>query len=258
MAARRRILILGGSTEASALARRLAPVAGNDVIVSYAGRTRERVETPGEVRVGGFGGVEGLVGYLRSESIDVLLDATHPFADHMPHHAFVACRTAGVPRLRVCRPPWVAVAGDRWLEVDDLEAAAAQLDELGARRVFLTTGRQELAPFAGVRNTWFLVRAIEPPAAMPLTNASVVLARGPFDEASELALLTEHGIDAVVSKNSGGTASVAKLHAARRLGLPVVMVERPPAPDGPSASTVEEALAWLVGPASGAQGDAGG
>jgi precorrin-6A/cobalt-precorrin-6A reductase len=257
VAARRRILILGGSTEASALARHLAPIVGYDVVVSYAGRTRRRVETPGNIRVGGFGGVEGLVRYLDSESIDVVLDATHPFAANMPHHAFAACRATGVARLRVCRPPWVAIAGDRWFEVGDLEAAAAQLDELGARRVFLTTGRQELAPFASVHDAWFLVRAIEPPATMPLPSASVVLARGPFDEASELALLTWNEIDAVVSKNSGGTASVAKLHAARQLGLPVVMIERPPGPDGPTAPTVEDALAWLAGPAAPQRDSAG-
>jgi precorrin-6A/cobalt-precorrin-6A reductase len=253
VASRRRTLILGGSTEASALARRLAPRDDYDVIVSYAGRTRERSETPGAVRVGGFGGIDGLARYLRSESIDVLLDATHPFAAAMPHHAAAACEIAGVPRVRVCRPPWAAVAGDRWHEVPDLDAAAALLDALGARRVFLTTGRRELAPFARVGDAWFLVRAIEPPAVMPLTRAAVVLARGPFDEAEELALLTEHEIDVVVSKNSGGTAAMAKLHAARQLGLPVVMVARPRGPDGPVVSTVADALSWLAGPSSGPQ-----
>ncbi|MGH9013232.1 MAG: cobalt-precorrin-6A reductase [Acidimicrobiia bacterium] len=245
MAARRRVLILGGSTEASALAQALAPLEDYDITVSYAGRTRERVDTPGTVRVGGFGGIEGLARYLEAEAIEVLLDATHPFAAQMPHHAATACTIAGVARLRVCRPPWTAVAGDRWLEVGGLEAAAAKLAELDARRVLLTTGRQELAPFADVR-AWFLVRAIEPPATMPLGDASVVLARGPFDELSELALMTENEIDVVVAKNSGGSATVAKLLAARRLALPVVMITRPPAPDGPVVATVEDAFAWLA------------
>ncbi len=254
-AAPRRILILGGSAEASGLARLLALREGLDVTVSYAGRTRERVTTPGTVRVGGFGGAEGLAAYLESEHVDVLVDATHPFAAWMPHHAAAACRATGVPRLRVCRPPWVEVDGDRWLEVADLEAAAARLGDLGTRRVFLTTGRQELAPFARVRDAWFLVRSIEPPATMPLANASVVLARGPFEEGSELALMTDYRIDVLVTKNSGGRWSQAKLHAARRLQLPVVMVTRPPPPDGPRATTVEEAVSWLVGLGSGGQDD---
>ncbi len=245
MPERWRILILGGSTEASALARQLAPLPGCEVVVSYAGRTRERVETPGEVRVGGFGGVDGLAHYLRDTAVDVLLDATHPFAAQMPFHAAAAGDATGVPRLRVCRPPWTPVAGDRWHAVPDLDAAAAELRVLGARRVFLTTGRQELAPFTPVTGVWFLVRAIEPPDPMPLTDATVVLARGPFAEADEIALLAEHRIDAVVSKNSGGDAAAGKLAAARHLGLPVVMVDRPPEPPGPVARTVDEARAWL-------------
>ena len=253
-----RILILGGSTEASALARHLAPLSGCEVVVSYAGRTRERVATPGEVRVGGFGGVDGLVRYLREAAVDVLLDATHPFAAHMPFHAAAAGEATGVPRLRVCRPPWRARPDDDWRPVPDLAAAAAEVGALGARRVFLTTGRQELVPFAGVPGVWFLVRAIEPPEPMPLLDATVVLARGPFEEADEVALLTEHRIDAVVSKNSGGSAAIAKLAAARRLGIPVVMVDRPPAPAGPVAPTVDDALAWLAGVAPSLQAGASG
>lgn len=258
----RRVLILGGSTEASRLARELAPREGYDVTVSYAGRTRQRTSTPGRIRVGGFGGVHGLVGHLVSHRVDVLLDATHPFAARMPHHAAAACARAGVPRLRVCRPAWQAVAGDHWHEVVDLDAAAALLAELRPRRVFLTTGRQELQPFARLPDMWFLVRAIEPPDSMPLADASVLLARGPFDEEREVALLRDHAIDVVVSKNSGGGAAAAKLVAARALGLPVVMVERPPGPPGPTAASVDEALAWLAqledAPAEAPYGDAPG
>ena len=253
------MLILGGSTEASGLAHRLAALDGYDVTVSYAGRTTTRTATPGRVRVGGFGGVDGLAAYLEAERVELLVDATHPFAAHMPRHAARAGETTGVQRLRLCRPPWVPVEGDDWRDVDDLDAAADLLGQLGARRVLLTTGRQQLTPFAAVRDTWFLVRAIEPPDPMPLADASVVLARGPFEERAELALLRDNRIDVVVSKNSGGTAAVAKLAAARTLTLPVVMVTRPPRPDGPLASTVDEAVAWVVGRAgSGPGGHAGG
>lgn len=241
----RRVLILGGSTEASRLARELAPRETYDVTVSYAGRTRERTSTPGRIRVGGFGGIDGLADYLVSHRVDVVLDATHPFAARMPHHAAAACERAGVARLRVCRPPWEAVPGDRWHEVVDLDAAAALLRQLGARRVFLTTGRQELRPFAGLVDTWFLVRAIEPPEHMPLARASVVLDRGPFGKEGEAALLRENDVDVLVTKNSGGTAAAAKLVAARELELPVVMVTRPPGPAGPCVASVDEALSWL-------------
>ena len=217
-----------------------------EVVVSFAGRTRERVDVPGEVRVGGFGGVDGLAGYLRAERVSVVIDATHPFAATTPHHVAEACRITGVAGIRVCRPPWTATAGDRWHEVEDLDAAAAAIRSLGGRRVFLTTGRQELAPFAGLGDVWFLVRAIEPPESMPLEHATVILDRGPFDLDAERRLLVEHAIDLVVSKNSGGSATAAKLAAARELGVAVVMVNRP-APSGlPTVATTSEALAWLA------------
>jgi precorrin-6A/cobalt-precorrin-6A reductase len=241
-----RVLLLAGSTEASSIARRLESAADDDdVIVSFAGRTRERVALPGRVRVGGFGGPSGLARYLEEEGVGAVVDATHPFAARMPWNAAEACATCGVPRLRVCRPPWVARPRDRWCAVDDLEAATTAIEQLGVRRVFLTTGRQELAPFARLRDVWYLVRAIEPPDPMPLVNAHVVLARGPFDESSEFELMRRHRIEAVVAKNSGGDAAAAKLAAARRLGLPVVMVERPPMPAGPRVTGVDDALAWL-------------
>jgi precorrin-6A/cobalt-precorrin-6A reductase len=240
-----RLLLLAGSTEASALARALDERDECELIVSFAGRTRTRVEMPGEVRVGGFGGIDGLVHYLRSARIDVLVDATHPFAATMPHHAAEACRITGIPGVRVCRPPWTAMPGDRWHAVDDLDAAAGAIESLGGRRVFLTTGRQELAPFARLDDVWFLVRAIEPPDPMPLYHATVILDRGPFDVDAERRLLLDHEIDLVVSKNSGGTATAAKLAAARELGVPVVMVERP-APAGlPTVATVADARAWI-------------
>jgi precorrin-6A/cobalt-precorrin-6A reductase len=239
------VLLLAGSTEATALARLLADRDGYRVVVSFAGRTRVRVETPGDVRVGGFGGTAGLIRYLRTEKIDALVDATHPFAATMPGHALAACRAAGVPGLRVCRPPWTPAVGDRWHAVSDLEAAASAIEELGARRVFLTTGRQELGPFARLRDVWFLARAIEPPEPMPLPRAAVVTDRGPFTVDAERRLMLDHRIDLVISKNSGGPATAAKLAAARELRLPVVMVARPESMSLPGVTTVAAALAWL-------------
>ncbi|MFI4987757.1 MAG: cobalt-precorrin-6A reductase [Alphaproteobacteria bacterium] len=242
----KRILLLGGTTEASLLARRLA-ARGNewDVVISFAGRTAAPDVLPGRRRVGGFGGAEGLARYLRDESIGALIDATHPFAARMPWNAAAACSAAGVPRVRLERAPWRQEPGDVWHIVPDLAAAS---DSLGrAERIFLTIGRQELAPFARHEDKWFLVRSIEPPVPLPLRRAEVLLARGPFVVEDEVRLLAEHRIDTLVSKNSGGTATAAKLAAARRLGLPIVMVERSPKPAGSRAETVEAALAWLEG-----------
>lgn len=239
-----RVLLLGGSTEASSLARAI-DTRRFDLTVSYAGRTRERTATPGTIRVGGFGGVAGLTRYLRDQRVDAVVDATHPFAAHMPHYAATACAAAGVPRVRLCRPAWTPDPGDEWIEVADLSAAAEVVDATGARRVFLTTGRQELEPFAHVCGAWFLVRAIEQPHRMPLASAHVVLARGPFDEADELALMQSHDIDMLVTKNSGGAAAAGKLSAARALGIRVVMVRRPLMPAGAIVAHIADALAWL-------------
>lgn len=245
---RRRVLLLAGSTEASALANRLAVSERIEVVVSFAGRVRALARLPGTVRVGGFGGVDGLVRWLRAARPDALVDATHPFAARMPHHAAEACAVVGVPHLRVVRPEWAPVPGDRWHQVSDLEGAASAIGALGARRVFLTTGRQELGPFAAVPGVWFLLRAIEPPDPMPLPRARVLLGRGPFDLASETDILTGYRIDALVTKNSGGTAASAKLEAARALSLPVVMVRRPPGAGlGPPVPSVDEAVRWCRG-----------
>jgi precorrin-6A/cobalt-precorrin-6A reductase len=239
-----RVLILGGTTEAARLAALLSD-AGWAVTTSLAGRTRRPAAVAGAVRIGGFGGIDGLVAFLRAAPFAAVVDATHPFAAQMPHHAAAACSQVGVPRLRLLRPGWTAVAGDRWQRVPSLAGAASSLAVSGARRVFLTTGRQELAPFAGLADVWFLVRAIEPPDPQPLARATVVLSRGPFAVESERALMASHGIDTVVTKDSGGTATAAKLTAARDLGIPMVVVDRPLAPAGPTVATVEEALAWL-------------
>jgi precorrin-6A/cobalt-precorrin-6A reductase len=239
------VLILGGTTEAADLARRL-DAAGWPVTTSLAGRTSRPAPLPGAVRVGGFGGVVGLAAHLRSEPVDAVVDATHPFAAQMPHHAAAACAQVGVPRLRLVRPGWTAVAGDRWVRVPDLAAAAEALVDARSRRVFLTTGRQELAPFARLEDVWFLVRSIDRPDTMPLARATVVLDRGPFVVEAEQALMAQHAVDTLVTKDSGGASIAQELAAARALGLPVVVVDRPPSPDGTEVTTVAEAMAWLA------------
>jgi precorrin-6A/cobalt-precorrin-6A reductase len=240
-----RVLILGGTAEASGLAHALAGDTRIAAITSLAGRTRAPAALPGEVRVGGFGGPEALAEYLRSEKIDLAVDATHPFAARISRNAAQACEAAGVPRLLLARPPWTAQAGDNWIPAADAAAAAGALPGLGDR-VFLAIGRQELAAFAGLTDHWFLVRLVEQPEAPPpLTDYRLVLGRGPFAVEAERDLLREHKIEAVVSKNSGGTGASAKIAAARELGLPVVMIERPPAPESETAESIEAALAWI-------------
>lgn len=236
-------MVLGGTAEGSELARACAMRPGLQVISSLAGRTRAPDLPPGEVRIGGFGGAEGLAGFLAERGIDCVIDATHPFAAQISAHAERACCQAGVPRLRLLRPSWVPVPGDQWIEVASLGEAACRLPELG-RRVFVTVGHQDLAAF-GQLDLWFLVRTIEPPGAMPLRHGRWLAGRGPFAVENELALLRAHAIEVLVTKASGGAATYAKLVAARRLGLPVLMVRRPPPPPGPVVDSVAAALAWL-------------
>jgi precorrin-6A/cobalt-precorrin-6A reductase len=249
-----RILLLAGSSEASELAGRLVASSGLTVTSSFAGRVKALSIPPGDVRIGGFGGPEGLARWLTDEHIAAVVDATHPFTAHMPHHVVVACRSAEVPHLRVLRPGWEPEPGDNWTVVPHLDGAAAALRQKRARRVFLTTGRQELRPFAGGDpETWFLVRSIERPDPMPLPWAQVVLSRGPFSLKDETDLMSAHRIDTLVTKNSGGDAAAAKLAAARALGINVVMIARPPT-EGPSVATTDEAMAWcreVVGLAGG-------
>jgi precorrin-6A/cobalt-precorrin-6A reductase len=238
------VLILGGTTEARRLAETLAgpPGDGLEVITSLAGRTSRPLRPPGEVRVGGFGGVAGLTGYLRERGIGALVDATHPFAAVMTAHAVAAAAGAGVPLLVLRRPGWVEEAGDDWHRVRDLTEAAALLPRLGDR-VFLTTGRLGIDAFAKVDGCWFVARSVETPVGPVPQRLTVVLDRGPFTLDGERRLIREHGINVLVTKDSGGPA--AKLAAARELGVPVVVVDRPPAPEATRVATVEEAVAWL-------------
>jgi precorrin-6A/cobalt-precorrin-6A reductase len=241
----KRILLLGGTGDSRALAERLDGRAGIEVISSLAGRTEQPATIPGALRIGGFGGVDALADYLVKERIDLLIDATHPFAARISDNAEAACKLSGTPRLLLARPPWRETAGDRWIHVPDAEAAAAALPGL-AGRVFISVGKQELEAFSDVPGIWFLVRMIDAPRdKLPLENYDVVVGRGPFEEHGERALILLHGIQALVTKNSGGEATYPKIAVARALGLPVVMIDRPAQRDQETAASVEDALAWI-------------
>ncbi|MFV2172234.1 cobalt-precorrin-6A reductase [Actinomadura sp. LOL_016] len=240
----RRVLLLGGTGEARLLAGRLDADPAVEVISSLAGRTAAPRALPGRVRVGGFGGADGLAAWLRDERVDAVVDATHPFAARMSGNAVRACESAGVPLLVLRRPGWSPGPGDDWRRVPSLAAAAA---DLPGERVFLTTGRTGLAAFAGDGRRRYVVRSVDPPEPPLPSRTTVVLARGPFTVEEETALMREHRVDVLVTKDSGGAMTSAKLTAARDLGVPVVMVDRPPVPDGvPVAATVGDAAAWLA------------
>lgn len=244
-----RILILGGTGEAARLAARLAADPRFSVETSLAGRTAKPAKLAGEVRMGGFGGAEGLARHIRETGVRVLVDATHPFAAQIRANAAAAAKATGVPLLRLERPTWAKQRGDRWHEVDTLAEAATLAPKLGTR-AFLTVGQKEIAAFANLPQTHFLVRLVEPPPApLPLADYHLLLERGPFDEADELQLLRLHKIDLVIAKHSGGAATHGKIAAARDLRIPVILQRRPALPEGyaPAATveTVEAAVAWL-------------
>lgn len=241
--AMQRVLLLGGTTEASRLAQALA-AAHVDAVFSYAGRTDAPVAQPLPTRVGGFGGVAGLCEYLLAERITHVVDATHPFAAQMSGHAIEACGMLGLPLLALERPPWQPLPGDRWQHVPDLDSAVAALPAEPAR-VFLAIGRQHVQPFLDAGRHWFLLRLVDPGLSLPAERGAVVLDRGPFTLANDRALLERHGITHVVAKNAGGQGAQAKLDAARVLGCPVILIDRPAIPVRPTAGTVAQALQWL-------------
>jgi precorrin-6A/cobalt-precorrin-6A reductase len=240
-----RVLILGGTTEARLLGEQLARRAGLDVTLSLAGRTAAPVAHAVPVRVGGFGGAEGLAAHVAAERIGVLIDATHPYATMISANAAAAARKTGVPFLVLRRPPWSAVAGDRWTEVSDTAGAVRAIGQQ-SRNVFVALGRNEIAAFAAAPQHRYLIRSVDPvDPPLPLPYVTYVTARGPFREADDRALMAEHAIGVVISKNSGGNAAYGKIAAARTLGIEVIMVRRAPQPAAPGVSTVEEAIAWL-------------
>jgi precorrin-6A/cobalt-precorrin-6A reductase len=237
-----RVLVLGGTGEARRLATALVGE-GVDVLSSLAGRVADPLLPPGEVRIGGFGGAAGLTAWLQTHPVRAVVDATHPFAATMSASAAAAAESTGIPLLRLQRPGWTAEPGDDWCWVGSMEQAAAAVAGFGS--VFLTTGRQSLGAFADLRARC-LVRSVDPPEPPLPERTVVILARGPFTVDEELALLREHGIEAIVTKDSGGAMTAAKLTAARVLGLPVVLVRRPPVPPGvPVVGTVDEAVGWV-------------
>ncbi|MER5409840.1 cobalt-precorrin-6A reductase [Streptomyces sp. NPDC002769] len=239
------VLVLGGTTEARRLAAELAGRPGVRVTTSLAGRVSRPGALEGDVRVGGFGGADGLARWLREQRVDAVVDATHPFATRITENAARAAAATGVPAVVLRRPGWRPGPGDRWHFAASLAEAAALLPPLG-RRVFLTTGRLGLAAFAHLDGLHFLARSVEAPEPPLPQDIEVLLARGPFTVDDEWTLLRAHRIDVLVTKDSGGEATAAKLTAARALGLTVVVVRRPPLPDGVAAvPDVVSALARL-------------
>jgi len=248
------ILILGGTTEARQLAAELTgpgPAATPRVTTSLAGRVTRPRTPAGHLRIGGFGGPDGLADWLRTHEVDTVVDATHPFAGTISAHAAEAAKTTGTALFALRRPGWTAGPGDRWHPARDLAHAAALLPGLG-RRIFLTTGRLGLAAFAtapGADRLHFLVRSVEPPEPPLPRHTEVILDRGPYTVDGETALLRAHAVDVLVTKDSGGPATAAKLVAARDLGLPVVVVRRPPPPDGVRVVPDVPSALRLLGPA---------
>jgi precorrin-6A/cobalt-precorrin-6A reductase len=242
----KKLLLLGGTAEARHLAETAVARFGAalSVTTSLAGRTQNVAPLAGAVRCGGFGGAAGLAAYLRVERIDFVIDATHPFAARISAAARAACDELALPLLTVARPSWRREQGDRWIDVDSPGEAAALLPRMG-KRVFLTIGRAGLEAFAPVAGVYFLVRLIERPAAQLPLACELVLGRGPFTVDDERGIMARHAIDLLVTKASGGTATAAKLAAARAAGIPVVMLRRPPAVAGEQVAEIEDAVGWL-------------
>jgi precorrin-6A/cobalt-precorrin-6A reductase len=241
-----RVLILGGTTEASEFAHLMAGDGRFTATLSLAGRTSSPRPQPLPTRTGGFGGVEGLSRFLVDQEIEAVVDATHPYAAQISANAAAACTEKNVPLVSITRPPWTARHDDRWQIVASTEAAVAALGE-GPRSVFLSLGRQELHLFAAAPQHRYVARLIEPPTQTKLPPDLMLLRqRGPFDRAAEQTLLQQHKIDVLVSKNSGGSATYPKIEAARALGLPVIMIARPDKPTGAIASSARDALLWLA------------
>ncbi|MGH3493443.1 MAG: cobalt-precorrin-6A reductase [Sciscionella sp.] len=242
-----RVLVLGGTAKARELAGLLCAHGDLAVTSSLAGITAEPVAPAGSLRRGGFAGADELAAWLRAERIAAVVDATHPFATGITANVIAACRATGVPLLVLRRAEWHPVAGERWHSVADHAAAARLLPELGSR-VFLAIGRTQVAAYAGLDELTFLLRSVQAPAPPVPARLHLIIERGPFTVAGDTALLREHRIEVLVAKNSGGEETVAKLHAARALGLEVIMIERPRLPEDPTVDIVEsvsDAVAWV-------------
>ncbi len=227
------------------LGERLAKRGDLDVTLSLAGRTASPVRHAVPIRVGGFGGAAGLADYLVKARFDALIDATHPYANLISQNAVTAAHQTGLPFMTLRRPPWSAVAGDRWIDVNDTGAAVTAIGE-EPRNVFVAVGRNELAPFARAPWHYYLVRSVDPvDPPLPLPRVTYLTTRGPFSEADDRALMEAHRIEVVIAKNSGGNAAYGKIAAARAIGVAVIMLRRPPAPAAPTVETVEDVIGWV-------------
>jgi precorrin-6A/cobalt-precorrin-6A reductase len=241
-----RLLIVGGTGDAVRLAARAIDLPGLTVITTLAGRTNHPRSIAGIVRIGGFGGEAGLVEYLQTEKIDFIIDATHPFAAQISWHVAGAATKVGIPSVMLIRPEWTRSSEDNWIEIESIEAAVKAIPA-SAERILIAIGRQQLAPFAVLTDKWCLMRSIDPPdPSIPLPPGKLLLDRGPFSLERERELLRADRIQAIVSKNSGGAATYAKIIAARELGLPVVMVQRPIEPEGEIVTDVDGGMQWLI------------
>jgi precorrin-6A/cobalt-precorrin-6A reductase len=229
----KRLLILGGTGDAARLAAEAVKLPQLEVISSLAGITTSPAPVASTVRVGGFGGKAGLVEYLREMNIDLLIDATHPFAAQISENAAQAATEVGIPWLMLIRPCWEKLPEDNWIEVDSILAAVAAIPAM-AERIFLTIGRQQLAPFVSLTDRW-----------LPLPPGKLLLDRGPFSLTQERQLLQDNRIQAIVSKNSGGDATYAKVIVAREMNIPIVMVQQPIAPNGDKVVDISGAIEWL-------------
>ncbi len=238
------LLILGGTTEANALAKSVSEQ-GIPATYSYAGRVDTPRPQPVPTRVGGFGGTEGLARYIRDHEISHIVDATHPFAALMSRNAVEACASTATPLVALTRPAWVAQNGDSWQHVPDIDGAVDALSG-PAQRVFLAVGRMHLQDFAAQPQHHYLLRLVDVPETVPLPIGEVVVSRGPFTVEDDQALMQRHGTQLVVSKNAGGIGARAKLDAARALGLPVLMIDRPLLPQRTEFEKVSQVLDWLV------------
>ena len=233
-----RALILGGTAESRELALLLLQ-SGWRVTSSLAGRVKEPKLPLGEVHIGGFGGPPGLARWLMDHEVDLVVDATHPFAEKISISAAEATRATGIPLIALHRPAWTPENYDEWIYVNDMEEAARIAERY--HHIFLTIGRQKLAPFANDSHNLYVIRSVDPPEGPLPKRHRLILSRGPFSVQDEKQLMRDNQIDALVTKNSGGSLTYAKIVAARQLGIPVIMVQRPLLPGGSRITAVHTA-----------------
>ncbi|AGK59093.1 cobalt-precorrin-6x reductase [Hyphomicrobium denitrificans 1NES1] len=240
------LLLLGGTSEAARLAKELACMPGIATVLSLAGRTSKAAPSPVPVRIGGFGGIDGLENYLRQENVDVVVDATHPFAAQISNNAATACTMANVPLLAIERPPWEQTIRDNWSEHATIEGAVTALPEEPST-IFSALGRSSIPLLCAKPQHRYVIRVVDPMTPPPeLSDAVIISARGPFRAEDDIALFREYRIVCVLAKNSGGDATYAKIEAAQQLQLPVYMVKRPTIVKRPAVTTIQDALAWIT------------